>query len=82
MSAFSTLCFVLSAIDGKIGQRVCIKFSVKLSKSAIENPEMLREAFGEHFLSPTVVFQWHSCFKVVECQLKWMNVQGDQAPAK
>jgi hypothetical protein len=69
-------------MDGKIGQRVCTKFCVKLSKSAIENPEMLREAFGEHSLSPTVVFEWHSCSKVVECQLKMMNVQGDQAPAK
>jgi hypothetical protein len=37
-------------IDGKIEQRVCIKFCKKLGKSAIETPEMLREAFGEHSL--------------------------------
>jgi hypothetical protein len=24
---------------------------------------MLHEAFGEHFLSQTEVFEWHSCFK-------------------
>jgi hypothetical protein len=63
MSAFSTLCFVLSAMDGKIEQHACIKFCVKLGKSATETLEMLLEAFGEHSLSRTVVFQWHSCFK-------------------
>jgi hypothetical protein len=30
-------------MDGKIGQTVCIKFCVKLGKSAPETPEMLRE---------------------------------------
>jgi hypothetical protein len=34
-------------IDGKIQQRVCIKFRVKFGKSAIEILEMLHEAFGE-----------------------------------
>jgi hypothetical protein len=48
MSALSTLRFVLSAMDGKIEQRVCIKFCVMLGKSAIETLEMLCEAFGEH----------------------------------
>jgi hypothetical protein len=59
MSAFSTLCFVLSVMDGKIEEHVCIKFCVKLGKSASETPEMLREAFGEHSLSRTAVFEWH-----------------------
>jgi hypothetical protein len=62
-SAFLTLCFVLSAMDGKIKQYVCIKFCVKLSKSATETHEVLREAFGEHSLSQTAVFEWHSRFK-------------------
>jgi hypothetical protein len=53
----------LSAIDGKIEQCACIKFCVKLTKSATETPEMLPEAFGEHSLSRTSVFEWHSCFK-------------------
>jgi hypothetical protein len=56
-SAFSTSRFVLSAMDGKIEQRVCIKFHVKLSRYAAETIEMLREAFGEHSLSRTVVFE-------------------------
>jgi hypothetical protein len=48
---------------GKIEQHVCIKFCVKLGKSATRTLEMLCEAFGEHSLSRTVVFEWHSCFK-------------------
>jgi hypothetical protein len=50
-------------MDGKIEQRVCIKFCVKLGKSTTETLEMLREDFGEHSLSQTAVFEWHSCFK-------------------
>jgi hypothetical protein len=62
-SAFLTLCFVLSALDDKLKQYVCIKFCVKLSKSATETLEMLCEAFGEHSLSLIAVFEWHSRFK-------------------
>jgi hypothetical protein len=51
-------------MDGKIEQCVCIKFCVKLCKSATEILEMLREAFGEHSLSQTALFEWHSRFKV------------------
>jgi transposase len=50
-------------MDSKIEQRVCIKFCVKLGKSATKTLEMLCEAFGEHSLSRVVVFQWHSRFK-------------------
>jgi hypothetical protein len=50
-------------MDGKIEQHVCIKFCVKFSKSATKSPEMLCGAFGEHSLSWTVVFQWHSRFQ-------------------
>jgi hypothetical protein len=49
--------------DGKIEQRVCIRFYVKLVKSATETLEMLRDVFGEHFFIRTVVFEWHSLFK-------------------
>jgi hypothetical protein len=43
--------------DGwQIEQSVCITFCVKLRKSATEPLDMLREAFGEHSLSWTVVF--------------------------
>jgi hypothetical protein len=67
MSAFSTSCFVLPAIDGKTEQRVYIKFCMKLSKSMTKIFEMLCEASGEHSLSHTVVFEWHSHFKAVKC---------------
>jgi hypothetical protein len=39
-SAFSTLCFVLSVMDGKAEQHVFIKFCMKLSKSTTKTPEM------------------------------------------
>jgi hypothetical protein len=48
--------FFLSAMDGKIEQRVCINFCVKLGKSATKTLEMLLEAFGKHSLSRTAVF--------------------------
>jgi hypothetical protein len=81
-SGFLTLCFVLSVIDGKIEQHVCIKFRVKLGKSATENFEMLHEAFGEHSLSWTAVFfNGIHVLRPVECKLK-MNIQGNQAPTK
>jgi hypothetical protein len=51
-------------MDGKIEQCVCIKFCMKLGKFATETLEMLREAFGEHSLSRTAVFEWRSRFKV------------------
>jgi hypothetical protein len=50
-------------MDRKIEQRVCIKFCVKLGKSATETLEMLREDFGEHSLSRAAVFECHSRFK-------------------
>jgi hypothetical protein len=59
MGAFSTSCFPLAAMDDKIKQNVCIKFCVKIGKSATETLEMLHEAS----LSRTAVFEWHSHFK-------------------
>jgi hypothetical protein len=56
MSAFLTSCFVLSAMDGKIEQHVCIKFCM-LTKCATDTLEMLREVPGEHSLSRTSVFE-------------------------
>jgi hypothetical protein len=43
-------------MDGKIEQRVCIKFCMKLGKSSTKTLEMLHEAFREHSLSWTVVY--------------------------
>jgi hypothetical protein len=50
-------------MDGKIEQHVCIKFCVRLGKSATKTLEMLCETFGEHSLSRQAVFEWHSCLK-------------------
>jgi hypothetical protein len=36
---------------------------MKLGKSATKTLEMLSEAFREHSLSWTAVFEWHSHFK-------------------
>jgi hypothetical protein len=50
-------------MDGKIEQHVCVRFYMMLRKSATETLEMLSEAFGEHSLSQTTCFEWHSHFK-------------------
>jgi hypothetical protein len=62
MSAFSTSCFVLSAMDGIIEQLVYIKFCVKLGKSFTEDSETLHAAFEEHSLSMATGFQLHPPF--------------------
>jgi hypothetical protein len=46
---------------------------VKLGKSATETLDMLHDAFGEHSLSQTVVFEWHSHFKAGR-----MSVEDDK----
>jgi hypothetical protein len=50
-------------MNGKIDQRVCIKFFMKLIKCTIKTLEMLHESFGGHSLSRTAVFELHSHFK-------------------
>jgi hypothetical protein len=50
-------------MNGKIEQRFCVKLCMKLGNSATKTLEMLCEAFGEHSLSQTAVFEWHSRFK-------------------
>jgi hypothetical protein len=50
-------------MDGKIEQCVCVKFCLKLSKSATKTFEIFHEAFGEHSSSQRAVSEWHSCFK-------------------
>jgi hypothetical protein len=64
-------------MDGKIEQPVSINFYVKIGKSATETLEKLSEAFREHYLSRTTVFEWHPRLRPVEYQLKMTNVQGD-----
>jgi hypothetical protein len=69
-------------MDGKIEQRFCIKFCVKLGKSTTETLEMHYAAFGEHSLSWTAVFDSIHVSRPVECQLKMTYIQGDQTSAK
>jgi hypothetical protein len=40
------------------------------ASSATETLEMLRETFGEHSLSRTAVFEWHSRFKAGQVSVK------------
>jgi hypothetical protein len=70
---FFHLCFVLSVMDDKIEQHVCIKFYVKLGKSATRTLEMLHHAFGEHSLSQTMIFEWQLHFKASR-----VSVEGDE----
>jgi hypothetical protein len=63
----------MSVMDGKIKERVCKKFCIKLGKSATETFEMLREVFGEYSLSWTAVLEWHSRFKAGR-----MSVEDDK----
>jgi hypothetical protein len=52
-------------MDGKTEQRAFIKFCMKLGKSTTKtlDMEMLREAFGEHCLSWTAVFEMAFIFQ-------------------
>jgi hypothetical protein len=69
-------------MDGKSEQRVCIKFCVKLCKSATEILEILREAFGEHSLSQTAISQWHSCFMAVRVSVEDDERSGRRSTSK
>jgi hypothetical protein len=78
-SGFSTLCFLLPAMDGKIKQCVCIKFCAKHGKSATETLEMLHEASRE---ARQQLLNGIYVSRPVVCQLKMTNIQGDQISAK
>jgi hypothetical protein len=49
---------------------------VKLGK------EMLHDTFGEHSLSWTVVFEWHSCFKAGEFSVEDGERSGRSSTSK
>jgi hypothetical protein len=82
MSAISNQCFVLSAMDGKIEQCICIWLCVKLGKSTIETLELLCEAFGEHSSSRTAVFEWHSHFTVSQVSVEDDEHSGRPSTSK
>jgi hypothetical protein len=64
-------------MDGKIVQRVCIKFSVKLGKSTTELLEMLHESFKKCSLWWIAAFKWHSQFKAGR-----VSVEDDERSAR
>jgi len=47
----------------QIGQRVNLKFLVKLGKNTTEAHAMLKEVYGSECLSHTQVFEWFKRFK-------------------
>jgi len=49
-------------MDVRFEQRVNIKFCVKLSKTATETLQLLRDAYGDEALSRARVFRWHRRF--------------------
>jgi hypothetical protein len=55
---------------GKIEQRVCIRFCVELGAETLQ---MIHEAFGEHSLNRSVIFEWHSHFKAGQ-----LSVEDDE----
>jgi hypothetical protein len=69
-------------MDGRIEQRVCIKFCMKLHKSATETLEMIREAFEEPSLSWTAVFEWHSRFKASQVSVEDDKRSGQPSTSK
>jgi hypothetical protein len=69
-------------MDGKIEQRVCIKFCMKLGKSATETHEMIDETFGEYSLSWTTVFEWHSRFKASQVSVEDDKHSGRPSTSK
>jgi hypothetical protein len=69
-------------MEGKTEQRVCIKFCVKLGKSTTKILEMLCETFGEHSLSQTAVFEWHSPFKASQVSVEDDKRSGQSSTSK
>jgi len=47
----------------EVEQRVCIKFCVRLGKTASETFEMLKQAFGDSCMSRSRTFEWFGLFK-------------------
>jgi hypothetical protein len=54
-------------------QRICIKFCFKLSNTAAETHQMLKEAFGDHALGQKQTYEWFKRFKK-----GWMSVDDDE----
>jgi len=59
---FSCLSAIIEMADVK-EQRICVKFYLKLNKTAPQTRRMLKEAFGEQALSQARTFAWFKPFK-------------------
>lgn len=66
----------------KFEQRACIKFCFKLGKSPTETFAMLREAFEEHSLNRTQVFEWYARFKAGRTSLEDDHRSGRPSTSK
>jgi hypothetical protein len=44
-------------------QRICIKFSSKIRKIAMEMYQLLQQVYSEDAMGRTQVFDWFHCFK-------------------
>jgi hypothetical protein len=43
--------------------RICVKFCVKVRKTAAETHNMLRDAYGNDALNQTMTYEWFKSFK-------------------
>ena len=47
----------------RVEQQICIKFCVKLERSAAETIQMIQKAFRDDATSAAQLKVWHECFK-------------------
>jgi hypothetical protein len=55
---------------------------MKLGKTTTNTPDVLHEAFGEHSLSRTAVFEWHACFKTGRVSVEDDECSGQPSTSK
>ena len=63
-------------------QRACIKFCLKLGKTATECYEMLKTAFGEQAMGRSQTFQCFTGLRQAELRLMMTNALVDQCPVQ
>jgi hypothetical protein len=51
---------VINEMAGLKEQRICVKFCIKLGKTASETHEVLKTAFGDNAMGRTQTFEWFS----------------------
>lgn len=59
-------------VDRNLEQRINIKYSVKIDKRESETLALLQQAYGEHSMTKSSVFEWHRQFKE-----GWEDVHDD-----